>query len=82
MPRTYGALIFLKKANYDHSNTIKYSWRMQTMTTQKDIYYNVENANNANAYFYFQVKEFFHQAGIHSTTIQLEYGSVMQRQVA
>ena len=55
---------------------------MQTMATQKDTYYNVENANNANAYFYFQVKEFFHQAGIHSTTIQLEYGSVMQRQVA
>jgi len=24
-----------------------------------------------------EVKEFFHQAGIHSTTIQLEYGSVM-----
>ena len=26
-----------------------------------------------------QVKEYFHKAGIHSTTIQLEYGSEMQR---
>ena len=29
--------------------------------------------------YLFQVKEYFHKAGIHSTTIQLEYGTELQR---
>ena len=31
---------------------------------------------------YIQVKEYFHKAGIHSTTIQLEYGSELKRFVS
>ena len=49
------------------------------MTAAREVTWHQEQEQQLAAACCVQVKEYFHKAGIHSTTIQLEYGSEMQR---
>ena len=47
------------------------------MTTAREVSTRAETRSMTTLFI--QVKEYFHKAGIHSTTIQLEYGSELKR---